>query len=86
MAGWPSCWESLCCYILSSVGETMSDFERILRLMGGAATAQRKFIDAFHAGADSARNGPNVENTHYSWFATPESKKEWEHGRSSVNG
>lgn len=66
--------------------DLMTDFERILRLMGGAATAQRQFIDAFHAGADSVRNGPNPANSHFSWFATPASTKEWERGRASVNG
>lgn len=59
-------------------------FERILGLMGGAANAQRAFIDAFHAGADAARKGSNQANSHYSWFCTKEQSLEWDRGFASV--
>lgn len=60
------------------------EFERLLSLLGGAAAARQTFIDAFHAGADAARNGPNPANSHFAWFSSRESSKEWDRGHASV--
>ncbi len=38
---------------------------------------------AFEAGFDSGKNSPNPQNCHFSFFATPELKDEWERGRKA---
>lgn len=56
------------------------DFERLLKLMAGAAKARRQFESAYEAGKDAGRNGPNVANAHFSWFGSEESTAEWVRG------
>jgi hypothetical protein len=41
----------------------------------------QRIQDAYEAGRDCHRNGPNLVNSHYTWFATPEMKKAWERGK-----
>jgi hypothetical protein len=35
------------------------------------------------AGYDAGKNGPNENNSHFKWFATPEQKGEWERGKAA---
>lgn len=61
------------------------DFERILKLAGGMAAAQRQFPTAYDAGRDCAINGPNVANCHFGFFGSKESMEEWSRGKASAN-
>jgi hypothetical protein len=45
------------------------------------AYENQRIQDAYEAGCDCHRNGPNLVNTHYTWFATPEMKEAWERGK-----
>lgn len=38
----------------------------------------------YKAGYDCAKNGANTINCHFSFFSTPEQKKEWEKGYNNV--
>ncbi|MFA5424828.1 MAG: hypothetical protein WC374_13320 [Phycisphaerae bacterium] len=38
-------------------------------------------LAAYRAGMDCAKNGPNCDNSHYTYFATPELRKAWEAGK-----
>lgn len=39
--------------------------------------------EAYLAGVDCAERGPQPENCHYRYFASPELAREWERGRAS---
>ena len=41
-------------------------------------------MNPYEAGQDYAINGANEENCHFSHFATPEGKREWERGRDET--
>lgn len=58
----------------------MSEFERFLAQMAGAARAQRQFKTPYEAGVDARVNGPNPANCHFCWFACKEDTAEWERG------
>jgi hypothetical protein len=60
------------------------DFERVLKLAGGMAAAQREFPTPFEAGMDCARNGANVRNCHFGFFGSKESTAEWERGKKAA--
>jgi hypothetical protein len=38
----------------------------------------------YEAGYDAGKNGPNMENCNFSWFATPEMTREWERGNNEA--
>jgi hypothetical protein len=42
------------------------------------------FPTPYAAGRDSAINGANTANSHFMWFSSWESTREWERGRASV--
>ena len=60
------------------------DFERVLKLAGGMAAAQREFPTAYDAGLDCALHGANVRNCHFGFFGSKASTAEWERGKASV--
>ncbi len=43
----------------------------------------RNADDCYQAGFDSAISGPNVANTHFTYFLTPEKAAAWESGRKA---
>lgn len=61
------------------------DFERILGLTAGMASAQREFASAFEAGRDAGLNGSNMRNSHFAWFTSQQSTAEWERGKASAH-
>lgn len=57
------------------------NFERILKLSGGMADAQRELGSPYEAGRDCARHGANMRNCHFVWFGSKHSTSEWERGK-----
>lgn len=60
------------------------EFDRILKLAGGMADAQRQFPTPFEAGRDCAIHGPNPANCHFGFFGSKESMEEWSRGKASA--
>jgi hypothetical protein len=58
----------------------MSDFEQFVDRIAGLALAQKPFDSPYAAGRDAKENGANTGNCHFGWFATVESKDEWQRG------
>jgi hypothetical protein len=42
------------------------------------------FDGPYAAGFDAGKNGPNEDNSHYSWFSAPEATAEWERGKRAA--
>jgi len=40
--------------------------------------------EAYLAGVDCAKNGPNTENCHFSFFSSVEKMQAWERGKQSL--
>ncbi len=38
--------------------------------------------DAYHAGRDAGRNGANIDNAHFRFFARPELTEAWQRGKA----
>jgi hypothetical protein len=60
------------------------EFERLVKLAGGMAAAQREFPTPYHAGRDCGLHGANMRNCHFGFFGSKESMQEWERGKASV--
>lgn len=41
----------------------------------------KEFKSSYEAGFDCGLHGPNSFNSHYKWFSSKESMKEWENGK-----
>lgn len=59
--------------------------EKMKEIIKNLIPPKRNKEYAYKMGKDCAKNGPNVENCHFSIFSSKENADDWERGKKSVS-
>lgn len=58
--------------------------EHVIGLVAGLAAAQRAFPNAYDAGYNAGKVGPNPANCHFCWFSSADNALEWSRGKRAA--